>query len=120
AEAHDDDLAGLENRADAHRQGLLGHVVFAEETAGGVTTGNGVKSNQTRPAMAGRARLIETDVAGAADTQDLQIDAAGSTNLLLISRTTVIDVSWADRAGGGLEVLRSDVDVVQKRLAHPP
>src|SRR5262249_10842205 len=33
AERHDDDLARLHDRADAHRQGLVGYVLLAEEIA---------------------------------------------------------------------------------------
>ena len=76
AEPHEDDLAGLQDGADAHRDGLLRHVVFAEKAAGGVAARHRVERHQARSAVARRARLVEADVPGAADAEDLQVDAA--------------------------------------------
>ena len=86
AEGQEHDLAGVEDGADAHRQGLVRHVLLAEETAGRVAARHRVERDQARPAVAGRAGLVEADVAGAADAQDLQVDAAGPADLLLVTR----------------------------------
>ena len=108
AERHDDDLAGFEDRADAHRQRLVRHVLLAEEAAGGVAARHRIERDQARPAVARRARLVEADVPGAADAEDLQVDAARPANLLLVAGAVVLGLVGRDRAVGNVDVLRSE------------
>ena len=77
AEGQQADLAGGQDRADAHRDRLVGHVLFAEEIAGRVQPRHAVQVDQPRAAVAGGAGLVEADVPGAADAQNLQVDPAG-------------------------------------------
>ena len=54
AQGHQHDLAGFEDRAQAHRDGLRRHVLFAEEIAGGVAARDRVERGQPRAAVARR------------------------------------------------------------------
>src|SRR5207248_9603436 len=74
AEGQDEDLAGVEDVADAHGQGLDRHVLLAEEAGGGVAAGHRVERHQPRAAGARRTWLIEADVPGAANAEDLNVD----------------------------------------------
>src|SRR5437867_2462965 len=46
AERQQDDALGLEDGADAHGQGLVRHVLLAEEAAGGVAARHGVEGGE--------------------------------------------------------------------------
>ena len=77
AERHQDHAAGVEDRADAHRDRPARHVFFAKEVAGRVDPRDVVERDQARAAFAAGARLVEADVARAADAEELQVDPAG-------------------------------------------
>src|SRR5262245_36650336 len=71
AEREGNDLLGLQYGDDTHGEGLLRDVLLAEEAAGGVPAGDRVQRHQPGPAGAGGPRLVEPDVPGPADAQDL-------------------------------------------------
>ena len=118
AEGQQHQLAGRENRAHAHGDGLAGHVPLAEEVAGGVHSSDAVKRDQPRAAVAGRTRLVEAHVPGPADAQDLQVQSAGGRDGLLVAVAEIVHVLHRHRAVGDVDVLRPDVDVVEEILPH--
>jgi len=71
AECQQQDLARLQDGANTHGQGTLRHVLFTEEVAGGILASHLVEIDQARSAGGRRAGLIEADVAGPADAEDL-------------------------------------------------
>ena len=96
-------LRRFEDGADAHRERLVRHVFLAEEAAGGVAARDRVERDQARAAVARRARLVEADVPGAADAEELQVDAAGPADLLLVAGTVILDLvgaGWCRRGCG--------------------
>src|SRR5205823_9611176 len=111
AEGHDDDLPGLQDGADAHRDRLVRHVLFAEKPAARVPAGNRVEGGQAGAAGAGRAGLVEPDVPGPADAEDLQVEAPGPADLQLVGGAVVLDLIGRDGAVGDVDVLSRDVDV---------
>ena len=119
AKRQQDDLACFENGADAHRQGLVRHIFLAKEAAGRVAPRHGVERHQPRSAMARRPGLVEADVAGAADAQNLQVDAAAAADLLFVAQAILFGFLDGDRSIGNVDILRLDVDVVEKGLLHP-
>jgi hypothetical protein len=72
----DHDLARGEDRRDAHRHRLARHVLLAEEVGGRVEARDVVEVDDARAALDPRARLVEADVPGLADAQQLEVDAA--------------------------------------------
>ena len=88
------DLTGVENRADAHRDRPSGHVLLAEEVAGRVATRDAVERDQPRAAVAAGTRLVETDVSGATDAQQLDVDATRRWDCLLVSPAVVVDLGF--------------------------
>ena len=73
--------------------------------------------SRVRLSLAG-ARLVEADVARAADAQDLHVDAARLGDLLLVPAAVVVHLLDRQRAVGHVPVARRDVDVVEQVLAH--
>src|SRR5262249_27413115 len=100
-------------------QGLLRHVPFAEEGAGGVAAGHRVEGDAARAALARRAWFVEADVPGSADAQDLQVDASRASDLLFVLSAEFIRLIGAETAVRNVNVLRLDVDMVEERFLHP-
>ena len=91
---------------------------IAPEVAGRVTAGEGIEGDKTRERVARAARLIETDVPGAADAEDLEIDAAGFGNHRLVSGAVRIDFVLVHRAGGQVAACGIKVHPVEEVGAH--
>src|SRR5262249_24387232 len=119
AEGHDGDLPGFHDGADAHGQRLLRDVLLAEEAARGVAARHGVERDLAGAAVARGTGLVEADVPGSTDAQDLQVDAARPAKLLLVSRAVVDGVLGTDHPVRDVDVVRLDVNVVKKRLIQP-
>src|SRR5438552_2164394 len=113
---HQDQLARIENGADAHRDGVHRHVFPALEEARVVIDGllgerleSGARAQRAR-------RLIEGDVAVGADAQDLQVDPAAFRDTLLVPFAEGGVV--AGRPGGNIDVLPRDVHLPEEVLIH--
>ncbi len=76
----------IEDRAEALRQAVPGHLLGAVEEPGVVGAGGVGEGLHAGAGGERRARLVEADVAGAADAEDLQVDAAGIPNRRLVPR----------------------------------
>ena len=109
-------LARFEDRAHAHRDGQSRHFLLAAEEAGVVAHGFGGQRLEPRAAAQRRARLVEGDVAVAADAQHLQVDAAfvGDHPFVLLA----IGLEIQSPAVGHVRVARVDVDVIEQVLLH--
>ena len=118
-ECHDHDLPGLEYRADAHGNGLLRYVLFAEKTAGGISPRDRIERRQTSPAGFRGSRLVKADVAGPANTQNLQIDPARRAYCLLVAGAVVANLIVADSPVGNVNVVAADVYVIEESFSHP-
>src|SRR5262249_18477019 len=104
---------GFENRADAHRNCLMRHVFLTEEAASGVAPRDGVQRDHSGTAMASGTGFVETDVPGAANAQDLQINTAGPANELLVPRAVIVCVIGTKRAVRDMDVLGRNVHMVE-------
>ena len=101
--------------ADAHRDGLVRHVLLAEKVAGRVAPRDRIERHQPRAAVPRRERLVEADVAVAADAQHLHVDAAGPANRLLRSAGNSRSPASGGTVPSGMWMFsRRDVDVVEK------
>src|SRR6187200_3085729 len=92
AERHDHDVAGLHDGADAHRDCRLRDVLLAEEIAGRVAPRDRIERDLRRTAASRRPRLIESDVSGTADTEDLNVDSARFADRHLVALAVVLNV----------------------------
>src|SRR6185503_19801813 len=68
----------------SHGDGFARDILLAEEVGGGIASRDGVEGDESRAAVRAGAGFVEPDVAGLADAEDLQIDAAGPHDGLLV------------------------------------
>ncbi len=114
------DLFRVENRGDAHRDRFAGHVLDAEEISGRVPAGQRVERDDAGARRRVGARLVESDVARLADAEQLEIDAAGRANRLLVRGARFRDALAGGHTLGDVNVLLRDIHVLEKILPHVP
>ncbi len=118
AGGEDGDLARFHDGGDTHGDRLPRHVVLAKEVGRGVLPGDGVERDQPGAAVETRAGLIESDMAGLADAEYLEVDPAGLADGLLIPGRVAGHVLPLDVPAGDVDLGGSDVDVVEQVLVH--
>src|SRR5205823_1797719 len=107
-----------EDRRHAHRDRLARHVVLAEEIRRRVPACDRVERHQPRARVRRGAGLVEADMPALADPQNLDVDAAGVDDGLLVRRA-VLRQALARRAPiGDVHALRLDVHVGEEVLPH--
>ena len=121
AGGEDHDLARLEDRGDAHRDRFARHVLLAEEVGGGVLARDRVEGDQPGPALGAGAGLVEADVPRPADAEDLEVDAAGGADRLLVAPALRPPTSSRGTiAARDVDVARGDVELGEQILPHEP
>src|SRR5688500_6516434 len=115
-----EDLARVHDRGDAHRERLTRNVLLAEEVGGGILTRDVVEMHRAGPALDARARLVETDVPGLSDAEELQVDPAGLANRFLVPQAFQLEVLERSVPARDVNVLGPDVDVREQILPHEP
>jgi hypothetical protein len=103
-----------------HRDRFGGHVVLAEEIAGGIAARDGVQRDATSARVRTGARLVEPNVAGLSDPENLKIDSTCFSDRVLVRLALVIDIGAGNVAAGDVDVLGTQVDVVEEILPHEP
>src|SRR5690606_41119069 len=103
---------------DTHRDRLQRHVVLAEEVGCRVAARERVECDDPRTALEARAGLVEPDVTGLADAEDLEVDTARITDRLLIALRLRLDLLARHVAPREVDVLRLDVHAVEQVLFH--
>ena len=115
-----DDLAGVQDGANAHRDRLAGDVLLFEEVRRGVLSRDLVEDDQARPVLGRRAGLVEADVAAAPDAEQQQVQAARALDQPLVLGGVGLDLLRGEVAARNVDVLRRHVDVVEEVLPHEP
>src|SRR5690606_38253210 len=77
-----------------------------------------VERNHAGATLEAGAGLVEADVTRLADAQDLEVDAAGVTDLLFVLRRLPLDLVTRHVATREVDVLRRDVHAVEQVLLH--
>ena len=109
-------LARLHDRADAHRDGVLGHLVNRLEEARVVLTRLLRQRFDARARTERRAWLVESDVAVRADAQHLQVNSACLLDALLVPAAVLLNV--IRHAVRHVHPTGIDVDVLEQILPH--
>ena len=120
ARRHEDDLASVEDRPDAHRDGLAGDVLLLEEVRGGVLARDLVEHDEPRAVLWRGARLVEADVAAAADAEQEEVEPARALDGALVLGGVALDGLWREVAARDVDLRLRDVDVVEEVLPHEP
>ena len=110
--------AGIENRAHAHGDRLAGHVSLAEEVAGCIGPRHTIERDQPGSALGGAPRLVETDVAGAADAQNLEVDSSHLPDLLLVATAGGENLAPVKGPIGDMDGVGRNVDMVEEMFPH--
>jgi hypothetical protein len=84
APGHQDDLARFKDGANAHGDGLGGHVLLAAEIARSIAARKVVQGHQPGARVRRRARLVKADVARTPNAQQLQVQPAQLLYLLFV------------------------------------
>ena len=118
AEGEEDDPLGVHDGANAHGDGLGGHLFDAsvEEQAGVVVDGLLGEHLGVRAAGEGAPGLIEGDVAIGADAEELDVDAAGGLNGVFVGLAGLGDILGEPVGHVGLGLV--DVDMVEELGLH--
>ena len=69
--------------------------------------------------MAAATWLIESYVAGATYTQNLQIDSAGFLNFSLIAQAVILDGARRGISLGDVDIFFGNVHMIEKSFVHP-
>ena len=118
APRHEHHPAGLEDRPHAHRDRAPGRALLAPEVAGGVAPGERVEGHHAGPRAARAARLVEADVPGAPDPEDLEVYAARGPDGVLVPAAVRIESGGGDSPVGHVGARRRDVDMVEQVRLH--
>jgi hypothetical protein len=112
-----EDSPGLEDGADSHGDGATGALLALGEELGVIVHRFLAQDLQARARADARSRLVETDMAVAADTQQLKIDSAGFPDGVFI-RSAILVVIAANGSVGNVDVAGIDVDVGEEVFVH--
>src|SRR5580700_222839 len=86
------DAVGFQDGADAHGNGALGEFFAGSEKLAIVVDGFLAENFQAGAGAEAGSGLVETDVAVAADAEDLQVDAAGVTDGMFVGAAVAVVV----------------------------
>ena len=120
AKRHHDDPPRFEDGSHPHGDRPPGNMFFAEEIAGRVHPRDLVERDHAGAAVTSRPGLVEADVPGATDAQQLQVQSARIADLLLVGAAVGVHVLDRNGAVGNVGIFGRDVDVVKKMLPHEP
>ncbi len=114
------DLARLEDGRDPHRDRLGGDVLGAEEVGGGGAACDRVERDQPGARPGTRARLVEADVAGLADAEDLVVDATRRLDRVLVVAAVGLDLGAGQVAARDVDAGPVHVHLFEQVLPHEP
>src|SRR4029079_11103273 len=99
---------------------LAGNVLLPEEVGGGVLSGHQIERNETGPTFEPRAGLVEADVAGASDAEELKVDAPGVGDGGLVPAAVLDHLVPGNVASGEVHLPGRDVEKGEEVLPHEP
>ena len=114
------DLAGLEDGRHAHGDGLHRNVLRPEEVGRRRAPRDGVEDHEPGARAGAGAGLVEADVPGLSDPQDLEVDAARVLDGMLVVAAVRLDLVPRQVAARDVHVLRIEVYVLEEILPHEP
>ena len=118
AKGHQQHSTRIKNRAHTHGDSPPGDIAFTEEIACCIHAGDAVKGDESRATIAWRAGLIESNMSGATNTQDLQINAARIPYGQFIASTKVCYLILRRCSVRKMDVGGIDINVFKEMLLH--
>ena len=108
--------AAFDDGADPHGDGAARHLVFPAEEWPVLLHGGGRKRLNPGAGVKGGKRLVEADMPGLADAEDLQVDPAAPLDGRLVAAAFLVQV--AREAIGQVGVPRVHVHVAEQVVIH--
>ena len=118
AKGHQQHSTRIKNRAHTHGDSPPGDIAFTEEIACCIHAGDAVKGDEPRATIAWRAGLIESNMSGATNTQDLQINTARVPYGQFIASTKVCYLILRRCSVRKMDVGGIDINVFKEMLLH--
>ena len=118
AKGHQQHSTRIKNRAHTHGDSPPGDIAFTEEIACCIHAGDAVKGDEPRATIAWRSGLIESNMTGATNAQDLQINATCVPNGLFVTSAEVCYLILRGCPIRNVNVGRIDIDVFKEMLLH--
>ncbi len=118
APCHEPHFRGTHDRGNSHGDSRLGHIIKATEGRSGVRLCQVIEGHLPSDRRVIRPGLIEADMTGAPDAENLQVEPAACLNLCLVGGTMCRYVRRCQRAAGQIHVLGLDVDVIEEIVVH--
>ena len=119
AEGEQYNLAGFQDTANTHGECHAGNIFLTKKSAGGIAAGDRIEGYPACARVAAAAWLIESYVAGATYTQNLQIDSAGFLDFSLIAQAVILDGARRGIALGDVDIFFENVHMIEKSFVHP-
>ena len=118
APGHQIHFLGFVDGSHTHRDGTAGYVLFAEEIAGGIATRQDIQGHHPGFGVFRGAWLVETDVTGTADAQDLNIDSTRFVDLAFVVLAEGVHIVALQGAVRNVNVCAVDIHMVEQLLVH--
>ena len=118
AERENEDALRFENGSHTHGDRSTGDIFGAEKVTGGIGASDGVEGNHAGASCLVGTGFIEADVTGAADAEDLNVDAAGSSNAGFVVAAVVGNSFGRNGAVRDVCLPRRDVNVIEEVFPH--
>lgn len=118
APCHQTQFLGVHDGGYTHGDSVAGYILETAECGGGVRLGKVIQVYLAGAGGVIGTRLVEADVTGATDAENLQIKTTAGLNLVLISLAVGFDVLLCNCAAGKIDVLGGNVDVVEQVGVH--
>src|SRR6056297_3264299 len=105
---------------DSHCDSSSGYILLTKKVAGGIFPGNFIKGDKPCFRIRPRTRLIEPDVSGSANTQQLDIYAACLFNAGFVLLAKSGYIFFIKRSVGDMNLILRYVDMIEEMLFHKP
>lgn len=113
-----DYLFGLHYWANTHGDGILGDIFNPVEWWWRIWSSFTIEGDQPSFGFDWWSWLIETYVAGASHSQELEIDTTRLVDFFFITLAECIYIVFGDGSIWDVDILRVDINVIEKHLMH--
>src|SRR5690606_27468106 len=117
---HHNHPSWFEDTAYPHRYCLLRHVLFTKEITRRVDACDLFECHQPGQRALGRSGFVKAYVAGATDTQYLDVDTPQLSNTIFIGNAIGCNLLFGNGAVRNVDVVARNVDMVEQVLVHKP
>src|SRR5262249_17676094 len=112
------DFPGLPDRANTHPDRAFRDIPFTPKNTPPLSPGQSLQRHHPGARIGSGTRLIEPDVAGAADPKDLEIDTTRHPDLFFVFPAILEHFRTRDQAIGYVNILSRNIDFLEELYFH--